>query len=137
MTDENKLIQLKEKQALIAGKLMLLNSVVLDPSKLKAKIKIDRRMKLYIKLDQAQTETWNFMKKVFDNTSDDQLALAIFVNGLIATQKEMEKQVKSIQEEMGVLEADYKPDPFIPVESVASLPTIETSITSDPKELPL
>lgn len=100
MSENTKLKALTEKKALISGKLMILKSINLDPSKLQTKIKIDRRMKLYIKLDQDQTKVWTFMKQVFDTMSDDDLAKAIFLNGLLDTKRKMELEVEQIQKEI-------------------------------------
>lgn len=57
-------------------------------------------MKLYIKLDQDQTKVWTFMKQVFDTMSDDDLAKAIFLNGLLDTKRKMELEVEQIQKEI-------------------------------------
>tara|TARA_R110000824_G_scaffold9229_5_gene41421 strand:- start:1511 stop:1957 length:447 start_codon:yes stop_codon:yes gene_type:complete len=75
----------------------------LNPSAYTFKIKnSERRMKMYIKLTQAETEGWNAVKNAItagQDISDDNLAKLLFFRGLNNIMDELNKQVSEMTEE--------------------------------------
>jgi hypothetical protein len=70
----------------------------------------ERRMKIYIKLDNEQTENFKFVRDVFKDTiSSDEMTRAIFLKGLHVVQKELVEGIERVQKEKAEIENQISP----------------------------
>tara|TARA_R110000824_G_scaffold164766_3_gene341192 strand:+ start:3201 stop:3542 length:342 start_codon:yes stop_codon:yes gene_type:complete len=82
------------------------------------KIKNGRRMKLYIKLNQNETQQWEALREALtgNNVGNDELARVMFLRGVMAFTKELNERIESMSDEekaellneAGIQETDVK-----------------------------
>jgi hypothetical protein len=76
--------------------------IIINPENVKCKLKnTGRRMKIYIKLNKAETEGWNNIKKGFEGFpgTQEELVKMMFFRGVNAFMEDLKNQVDELSEE--------------------------------------
>ena len=122
-SDEEQIKEYLSKQMIdLADRSEAVPKITLFNNNLKTKyVKGNRRMKIYIKLNQDETDNFEFVKEVFKGqVSTDDMTRQIFLKGLDVINKELKEGLEKIKEEALKLQNEGK-------EPVAEVPAVPES----------